>query len=72
MDTQDAMWGEDRELNNETWLTILAEEVGECAEASLKEQEEHLRDEVIQVVAVGLQWLENIDRRKLKHPREEK
>ena len=63
---QDEKWGEQ---NHEAavWLTILAEEVGESARAILDyplrgKAGEALRDELIQVAAVAVQWIGYIDR----------
>lgn len=56
---QDEKWGTDRNLADELWLTILAEEVGESAEAMLKDLPSKIK-EVTQVAAVALAWLECI------------
>lgn len=56
---QDAKWGSNRNLDDMTWLTILTEEVGESAEAILKNLPEKV-DEVVQITAVALAWLECI------------
>lgn len=40
---------------------VLAEEVGEVAEALLNIDKENLRDELIQVAAVAVAWLESFD-----------
>ena len=56
---QDEKWG--REFPGRTddrWLTILEEEVGECANAILSDEEASLEQEIIQVAAVCLSWLE--------------
>lgn len=57
-DRQDAKWGRDRDLHPFLWLTILTEEVGEVARASLKGDTENLRDELVQVAAVAIAQLE--------------
>lgn len=62
---QDDKWGADRNLFNESWLTILSEEVGEAAKAILETDFENLDKEVMQVAAVALAWLENLERRKM-------
>jgi hypothetical protein len=68
MKRQDAKWGGDRDQENFVWQTILTEEVGESAEECLNvafagKSEAHLYEEVVQVAAVALQWLENLDRK---------
>lgn len=55
---QDAKWGSDRHLDNMLWLTILAEEFGEVARAILENK--GLFDELIQVAAVAVCWLEQM------------
>ena len=60
---QDEKWGVNRILPDEIWLTIMTEEVGESAQAILKQlPTEDLRKEIIQIIAVGYAWLECIDR----------
>ena len=64
-DNQDDKWGsiQSRE-DNEPWLQILVEEVGEVAEAQLKEAYDplqSLRKELIQVAAVAVAWIEKLD-----------
>ena len=54
---QDEKWGADRNLDDSTWLTILSEEVGESAEAILKNLPSKTK-EVVHVAAVALAWLE--------------
>jgi len=54
---QDEKWGANRNLEDMEWLTILVEEVGESAEAILKGLPE-LKDEIVQIAAVALAWLE--------------
>ncbi len=57
---QDAKWGTDFDgRRDEQWLTILTEEVGEAAKASLEGDEENLIEEIIQCAAVCLSWLEH-------------
>ena len=58
---QDEKWGANRDLPDRTWLTILIEEVGECARASLEHADSAaLRAEIVQVAAVAVAWLECI------------
>ena len=61
---QDAKWGADRVQHPFLWNTILVEEVGEVAEASLameydstQENGDNYRAELVQVAAVALQAL---------------
>jgi len=64
---QDKTWGANRNLDNKVWLTILMEEVGESATEVLNENEEYLREELIQCGAVVIAWIENLDKnRELK------
>ena len=60
-DRQDEKWGEQRTLTDLRWLGILAEEMGEAAEAILEDDLKQVRKEVIQACAVALVWLECID-----------
>lgn len=60
MRRQDEKWGANRILPALLWNAILGEEVGEVSKAIL--EEEGLREELVQVAAVALQWIENIDR----------
>lgn len=62
---QDKKWGPDRNLDNRTWLTILMEEVGEVAKADLERDVEGFRQELVQVAAVAVAAIENIDRRSM-------
>lgn len=59
-DRQDAKWGPlPRNLSMMTWLTVLTEEVGECARAILKRDLGNLITEIIQVAAVAIAWMED-------------
>jgi NTP pyrophosphatase (non-canonical NTP hydrolase) len=59
-DKQDAKWGAlPRCLSDMVWLTVLMEEVGECAEAILKRNWGNLKAEIIQVATVAIAWLED-------------
>lgn len=55
------LWGEQ---NHEwtTWLTILSEEVGEAAQEVLNERASLLREELVQVAAVAVAFIEFLDR----------
>lgn len=68
---QDERWGEQNGHDFE-WVSILTEEVGESAqaanEANFKSSKTrgdftHLREELVQVAAVAVAWIEAIDRR---------
>jgi len=64
---QDKKWGEQNH-DDFTWLTVLSEEVGEVAKASLHDkfggiEAGNVRNELVQVAAVALAWIECIDRR---------
>lgn len=59
---QDIVWGADRTLDNMLWNTILIEEVGEVSRAILKKDRQNLHDELVQVAAVAVAWLENWER----------
>jgi NTP pyrophosphatase (non-canonical NTP hydrolase) len=73
---QDEKWGESNH-DHSVWSLILAEEVGEAARAALRlrfdsssqaglatQNEETLREELIQAAAVAVAWIEAIDRRR--------
>lgn len=59
---QVAKWGFPRDHGPRTWLTILMEEVGETAEASLGRDPKHAREELVQVAASAVAAIEAIDR----------
>jgi NTP pyrophosphatase (non-canonical NTP hydrolase) len=59
---QDEKWGSDRMLADYEWLTILVEEVGEVAKAML-EGSPTVNEELVQVAAVAVAWLECMQRR---------
>ncbi len=56
---QDQKWGADRRQHHMIWLTILVEEVGELAEAILKNEVENIWKELIHVLAVGVAYAED-------------
>ena len=60
---QDDKWGPERSLSPFFWLAILTEEVGEAAKAALDSDRQGLREEVIQVAAVAVAWLEAMSRK---------
>ncbi|MCB8942523.1 MAG: hypothetical protein H6658_01985 [Ardenticatenaceae bacterium] len=64
---QDGKWGEQNH-DDYRWLAILTEEIGEVAQAALHDEfggraAGTLQDELIQVAAVAVSWLECIERR---------
>lgn len=65
---QDDKWGADRDQHHLTWLAILTEETGEVAQAvlqSMTHEPKGLRDarnELVQVAAVAVQFIEALDR----------
>lgn len=67
-DRQDQQWGDQSHHPDTTWLAILTEELGECAQAVLHDQfggkaAGTLRDELVQVAAVAVAWIEAVDKR---------
>lgn len=58
---QDAKWGQ-QDHDDFRWLAILSEEVGELSKEML-EGGKHAVKELVQVIAVGVAWLEAIERR---------
>ena len=66
---QDRKWGEQNH-EHYRWCAILGEEVGEVSEAVLKADPEEgeggafirIREELIQVAAVAVAWVESYDR----------
>lgn len=64
---QNEKWGEQNH-DDYRWLAILTEEIGELAQAILHDEfggraAGTRNDELIQVAAVAVQWLECIERR---------
>lgn len=70
---QDRKWGDQSGNLNVIWSTVLTEEVGEVAKAVLELDFEHggtieeLREELVQVCAVGVAWIEAIDKHRDKN-----
>lgn len=63
---QDDKWGDITNFDSrppEKWLTILAEEFGELAQAFLKRDQENALEEATQVAAVAVAVLESLQRR---------
>lgn len=65
MDKQDNKWGTERVHTNDRWMLILTEEVLEAGEASLKNERENMREELVQVAAVAMQILRAMDENRL-------
>jgi NTP pyrophosphatase (non-canonical NTP hydrolase) len=59
---QDAKWGEQNH-GDDRWAVILGEEYGEVCLAINEGLSGELRDELIQVAAVAVAWLEALERR---------
>lgn len=59
---QDQKWGPQNH-EDAFWFQILMEEVGEAAKASLNREKAETREELIQVAAVAIAFVEAIDRR---------
>ena len=65
---QDKKWGTPQRNRNIEWLAILGEEQGELCEAVLawhfgagpSSHSGRMHDELIQVIAVGVAWLEHL------------
>ncbi len=60
--TAKAMCDYDARNKNTNWAAILVEEVAEAIEEGALKNKEHLRAELVQVAAVAVAWIENIDR----------
>lgn len=60
-DRQDRIFGVQNHSAS-LWLTILAEEFGEAATAILEQDQENLREELVQVAAVAIAMVEAFDR----------
>ena len=59
---QDAKWGDQSGNSPERWGCILTEEAGEAAKEVLEEDVDALREELVQVAAVAVAWLEVLER----------
>jgi NTP pyrophosphatase (non-canonical NTP hydrolase) len=57
-DRQTLKWGDQSHHPDTKWMTILVEEVGEAAQEVLDGSRNALIEELIQVAAVTVQWLE--------------
>lgn len=58
---QDEKWGYDRVLSSYSRLAVLMEEVGEAARACLERDYPNLREELVQVAACAVAWVEQMD-----------
>ena len=58
---QDEKFGQQNGHTRETWFTILGEEVGEVGKAILESQDHEIRDELVQVAAVAVSFIEKLD-----------
>lgn len=54
-------WGDQRH-SFDRWVVILSEELGEASKASLEDQFENWREEIVQIGAVAVAALEDFDR----------
>lgn len=72
---QDEKWGEQNGHDFE-WVSILTEEIGEVAQAANEANFisgknrgnfTHIREELVQVAAVAVAWIQAIDRRSGNH-----
>ena len=57
---QDEQWGQQNH-NDEKWLTIILEELGEAAKVVLEENEEGILEETVQVAALLQAWVTSRD-----------
>jgi NTP pyrophosphatase (non-canonical NTP hydrolase) len=62
-ESQDKLWGDQSQHDHFVFNAILGEEVGEVSRALLerkfnRENDHHIEDELIQVIAVAVAWLE--------------
>lgn len=55
---QISKWGNQSRGHVMVWLTILIEEVGEIGHAILHKDWDGMEDEIVQVAAVAVAWLE--------------
>jgi NTP pyrophosphatase (non-canonical NTP hydrolase) len=66
IDRQDKKWGEGRTNETDLWCTVLMEEVGEVARAALEQDKENMREELLQVAALAIQIVDDLDRGNFK------
>ena len=60
-DSQDIKWGSPWSRPEVPWLAILTEEIGEVGTAIQNNDEKNLKNELVQVAAVAVAWLETMD-----------
>lgn len=67
---QDKLWGKpnDRDYTHERWLMVLVEEVGEVAKSIQDGEVENLKEELTQVAAVAIAFLETLPNEKPEGP----
>lgn len=58
---QDLKWGADKHPGSGLWSLVLMEEVGEEARAAMTGDIAALRNELVQVAAVAVAWVESLD-----------
>lgn len=58
---QDSLWGTRQTHSQDRWNTIVGEEHGEICKATLREDLERYKSELVQLAATALAILENID-----------
>lgn len=68
---QDARWGDQSSKTGLQWLSVETEELGEVARALNEGDVTKLKEEVIQVAAVAVVWLEALNKRE-QEPKEVK
>lgn len=71
MEAQDNQWGKGRHLPSTLWGIVLGEEYGEVCEAILDAHHDpstigHLREELLDLVAVGTQMILAIDEERME------
>lgn len=62
---QDKKWGL-QDHDDGYWLAILTEELGEVATEIQNKDKQRLREELYQVAAVAVAWIEALDRKELE------
>jgi hypothetical protein len=71
---QDRKWGDQSGFPDSVWAVILTEEVGEACKAVLGPTgqgtfgSDDLHEELVQIAAVTIAWLEAIERRRVPDP----
>ncbi len=61
---QDKKWGAGRDLPDHLWYTVSGEEHGEIARAMLEGDNENLEEELIQLAALCVAWVECLRKRR--------